>query len=92
VSGWNTRCLASLGKPVLLCWAEHNSREASKASEEDADGLEQEVLIAEGARVMITRNVWTSKGLVNGAQGVVKKIWFLPGSNPQLKLPAVVFV
>lgn len=29
---------------------------------------------------------------MNGAQGVVKKIWFHPGSNPQTHLPAVVFV
>ena len=31
-------------------------------------------------------------GLVNGSQGVVKKIWFNHGSNPRSHLPAVVFV
>ncbi|KAJ6620451.1 hypothetical protein B0H10DRAFT_1946006 [Mycena sp. CBHHK59/15] len=72
--------------------APHNGPEAKKVSEEDAEGLQKEVLLAEGARVMITRNVWTSKGLVNGAQGTVKKIWFTPGSNPQINLPSVVFV
>jgi hypothetical protein len=30
--------------------------------------------------------------LVNGAQGIVKKIWFDQGSNPCSHLPAVVFV
>jgi hypothetical protein len=30
---------------------------------------------------MLTCNLWTSKGLVNGAQSVVKKIWFDQGSN-----------
>ncbi|KAJ6522692.1 hypothetical protein B0H10DRAFT_1864934, partial [Mycena sp. CBHHK59/15] len=79
-------------KPVLRCFAKHNGPEAKKASEEDAEGLQKEVLLAEGARVMITRNVWTSKGLVNGAQGTVKKIWFTPGSNSQINLPSVVFV
>ncbi|KAK7001156.1 hypothetical protein R3P38DRAFT_2559382, partial [Favolaschia claudopus] len=68
--------LASLGKPVLLCRAEHNSRELLKRT---LMGWSKRCLsIAEGARVMITRNVWTSKGFVNGGQGVVKKIWFLP--------------
>jgi hypothetical protein len=31
-------------------------------------------------------------GLVNGAQGLIKKVWFNQGSNPQSHLPAVVFV
>ena len=72
--------------------AKHNKPEAKKASDEDAEGLESDVLIAEGAKVMLTRNIWTSKGLVNGAQGVVKKVWFRPGSNPRIHLPDVVFV
>jgi hypothetical protein len=45
--------------------AKHNGPEAKKASEEDAEDLQKEVLLAEGARVMITRNVWTSKGMSN---------------------------
>lgn len=31
-------------------------------------------------------------GLVNGSQGVVKKIWFTRRSNPKKELPSVVFV
>ncbi|KAJ7772020.1 hypothetical protein DFH07DRAFT_768129 [Mycena maculata] len=56
--------------------------EAKKASKEHAEILQKEILLAEGAKDMITRNVWTSKGLVNSAQGIVKKIWwYLPGSD-----------
>ena len=41
---------------------------------------------------MLNCNLWTSKGLVNGAQGVVKKIWFDQGSNTCSHLPAVIFI
>ncbi|KAK7034241.1 hypothetical protein R3P38DRAFT_2519159, partial [Favolaschia claudopus] len=92
VKNLNIVRLANLQKAVVRCKAKHNSTEAKKASEEDADGLEKEVLLAEGAKIMITRNVWTSKGLVNGAQGVVRKLWYYPGSNPRDVLPAVVSV
>jgi hypothetical protein len=50
----NTFRLAQLGKPVIRCKAKHNCSAAAKASEEDADGLEAEILLAEGAKVMVT--------------------------------------
>jgi hypothetical protein len=67
------------------------SKTAKKATDEDAEGLEKEVLLAECARV-ITRNLWTSKVLVNGTQGVIKKIWYHARSDPKKDLPAVIFV
>jgi ATP-dependent DNA helicase PIF1 len=54
--------------------------------------LEKELLLPEGAKVVLTHNLWMSKGLMNGAQGVVKKIWFDQGSNAHSHLPAVVFI
>ncbi|KIJ37782.1 hypothetical protein M422DRAFT_259623 [Sphaerobolus stellatus SS14] len=92
VSEYNLHALAMLGNPVVCIRAKHNYTKAKKAPEEDADGLEKQVLLAEGACVMITRNLWTSKGLVNGAHGIVMKIWYKPGADPKVNLLAVVFV
>lgn len=110
VQKFNQIRLSQCGAPVVRCKAKHNYPEAKKASEEEAQGLEKEILLAEGAQVMITRNIWTSKGisyffllidtntqmstgLVNGARGVVKKIWYGLAANVQNgDLPEVVFV
>ena len=61
---FNCRHLANTGQPVICCKAKHNQTEAKKASDDEADGLMKEVLLAEGAKVMLTRNLWTSKGKV----------------------------
>ena len=61
----NIKQLAALAKPVVKCKAKHNCPAAKKASDEDADGLQPEVLLAEGAKVMVTHNLWTAKGTVN---------------------------
>ena len=68
----NIKRLSELGKPVVRCKAKHNCPAARKASEEDADGLEAEILLAEGAKVMVTRNLWTAKGVY---QNIKKQVW-----------------
>ncbi|KAJ7328920.1 hypothetical protein DFH08DRAFT_709364 [Mycena albidolilacea] len=91
----NKKKLAVLNMPVVCCKAQHhrvNIAKSRKASAEDAEGLEPEIYLAEEAHIMITHNLWPSKGLVNRTQGVVKKIWYLQGTNPKKDLPAVMFV
>ena len=61
---FNCHHLSNTGQPVIRCKAKHNHSEAKMASDDDADGLVKEVLLAEGAKVMLTHNLWTSKGNV----------------------------
>lgn len=62
---YNHTQLAISNKPVVRCKAKHGGgRQATAATEEDADGLVKEILLAEGARVMITRNLWTAQGML----------------------------
>ena len=62
VEQYNHMRLAKCGEPVLILPAKHNPEISKKASDEEAEGLHAKVLISVGASVMLTRNIWTSKG------------------------------
>lgn len=62
VQAHNMDALSAMGAPVLKCLAEHHGPGAKDVSEEDAEGLVKVVYLCEGARVMLTRNIWTVNG------------------------------
>ena len=64
---------------------------ASKASPDDATGLDPIICIAQGARVMLTSNLWVDTGLVNGAMGTVSAICYKRGEAPP-NLPVSVMI
>jgi hypothetical protein len=60
---FNYKRLRELGQPVLRLKARHEGGSAAKRKPaKDADGLEPELVLSRGARVMVTANVWTKRG------------------------------
>ena len=54
-------------------------------------GLEPKLVSAIGARVMLTRNLWTKKGLCIGSMRTVSDITYKQGDHPPA-LPIAVIV
>ena len=87
----NVNKLHSCGQPVATIKAVHTGANASRASPDDAGGLEPVICLAVGARVMLSSNIWVEMGLVNGAMGTVKAICYgNDGSPPHLPVAVTV--
>ena len=78
---YNGTKLRELGTSVLKVEARHSSASARKASVELTQGLHCDVFLAQGVRVMLTRNLWLEVGMVNGIRGDVVDIVLAQGQK-----------
>ena len=86
----NIECLQRVGNPIVRIDAEHTG-DGRKASANQANGLERKAFLCKGAFVLLTKNVWQSAGLCNGATGYVVELIFFEGRPPP-GLPECVIV
>lgn len=91
VFAYNMRKLCALNSPIAKISARHTGKNAWKDSSNDAMGLTNTVILAEGARVMLRMNLWAEAGLVNGAMGTVREIIYKENSDVG-SLPLAVMV
>ena len=77
---------SSTGNPIAEISALHDFPAKMKRvdhwSPDDFRGLVATLELCEGARVLLTQNIWVEAGLMNGALGVVKGFMWPEGGDP----------
>jgi len=92
VEAYNTEHLERLDSPCIQVLASHTGTGAKDVPSRDAGNLQVSLPLMVGARVMLTENLWTGAGLVNGSLGTVRDIAWEEGSDPRTEPPFVVMV
>ena len=86
---------ARTGKPICVLKAYHDKPNDKRGQEmkpeecspDDFRGMENELLLCEGARVLLTQNLWVEAGLMNGAIGELKGYMWPEGGDPHSPYP-----
>lgn len=92
VLDFNTHKLRTLDLPVARIVAKHNCQAANRATTDEALGLSHTIKLSVGAAVILTRNLWTTKKLVNGSRGTVSDLVYRPGANAQIDQPIAIMI
>jgi Helitron helicase-like domain at N-terminus/PIF1-like helicase len=92
VRDYNMDKLKRLGQPCKKILATHTGPNAHKATSDEAENLDPELVLSIGARVMHTANLWVEHGIVNGSMGTVEDIGWSIGADPKTDMPSVIMV
>lgn len=77
-------------RPVIQVMAKSIGNGADKATSEQAGNLAGQFPVCIGARLMLTRNICPSTGLINAAQGTVYDMDYVPGADTHCDPPCVI--
>ena len=77
----NVSCLQNLNSPIVKVEARH-TRDGRMASSIIAGGLMRVAYYCKGANILLTKNVWQTAGLCNGATGKIIDIVYHDDSPP----------
>ena len=80
MGAYNATRLKLLGKPIYQIDAVHTKKSSKHLRADNFGGLESKLFVAKGARIMITRNLWPTAGLVNGATGTIIDLIYHPSA------------
>ena len=91
VNNFNSEKLDHMEQPIVCIKACHSHEQAVSAKADEMGGLQGQIYLAVGAKVMLTANICTKFGLCNGAIGTVLDIVYDVASSPP-SLPISVIV
>jgi len=89
---YNFEKIRQLGEPIARIDAKNSTKEAHARSAQSMGNVDNILFVCQGAKVMLTRNLWKEAGLMNGSIGTVFDICYAPGTGPGRDVQPVCFL